>query len=112
MKRFLFLTTLAVAFAASSVSAWGAASCPLDPASPSVTLCTPTDGASGLTSPVHVNAGTTDSRPVNLIQIYLDGAKKYEIAQNWLDTDVVMADGTHRLTVQARDSIGVIFKKT
>src|SRR5438128_90679 len=90
-----------------------AASCPLNTASPSVTICTPSDGATGLTSPVHVNAGTTDnSATVNLVQIYVDGVKKAETSGNFIDANVSMATGTRRLTVQAKDSAGTVFKKT
>ena len=87
--------------------------CTLSTASPSVTICTPADGATGLTSPVHVNAGTTDnSSPVSLVQIYVDGIKKVDSHANFVDANVDMAAGSHRLTVQAKDNAGTIFKKS
>jgi len=46
------------------------------------------------------------------MQIYLDGVKVYQAYASTLDTYVSMAAGTHRLTVQAKDTSGVIFKST
>src|SRR3954465_3832434 len=92
--------------------AHAAASCTLSTSSPSVTICTPADGATGLTSPVHVNAGTTDSSsPVNLVQIYVDGIKQTEVHANFIDADVNMAAGTHPLPAQAKENPGTVFKK-
>src|SRR3954469_16129276 len=93
--------------------AHAAASCTLSSTSPSVTICTPADGATGLTSPVHVNAGTTASgHTVTLVQIYVDGVKATEASGNFIDANVAMATGTHRLTVQAKDNAGTLFKKS
>jgi hypothetical protein len=76
-----------------------------------VTICAPTAGQN-TTSPVEVTAAATDSAPLKFMQIYLDGAKVYQIANNQLDTSVTMANGTHRVTVQAQDTTGTIFKAT
>src|SRR5438067_9712646 len=86
-----------------------AGACTLSTVSPSVTICTPTANAT-VSSPVHIVAGTTDSKTVQFIQIYIDGVKKYEIKANNLDTSLAMSVGTHRLTVQAYD--GTYFKQT
>ena len=88
------------------------AQCTLNTASPSVTICSPANNATGLTSPVNVVAGTTDSNTVKVMQIYLDGVKAYETSSNSLNTNVTMSAATHRLTVQASDSANQIFKST
>ena len=91
------------------------ATCPLNPVSPTVTICTPTNGATGLTSPVHVNAGTTDTgHTIKYIQVFLDGASvpPATLNQTWIDRDISMNAGTHRLTVQATDNANTIFKST
>jgi len=88
------------------------APCPLNPASPSVTICSPTNGAT-VNSPVNIVAGTTDnSSTVKYVQIYVDGAKQYQVSSNQLNTSLAMATGAHRVTVQAQDAAGVIFKST
>ena len=99
----LFLCTFAV----------GAhAQCTLNPASPSVTICTPTNGAT-VTSPVNIVAGTTDnSSTVKYLQIYIDGIKQYQVSAAQLNTSLAMPTGSHRLTVQAIDAAGTIFKST
>jgi len=74
-----------------------------------VTICTPSNGQT-LGTPVHVTAATTDSKPVKYTQVYLDGAKVYEVMTGAVDTSIAMSAGTHRLTVQASD--GAIFKTT
>jgi phospholipase C len=86
--------------------------CTLNTASPSVTICTPANGAT-VDSPVHVVAGTTDNEfNVSVLQIYVDGTKVYQLLAPTLDTNVTMATGTHRLTVQAIDSGNRIFKSS
>ena len=95
-----------------AVSAHATPSCSLNPASPSVTICSPANGA-GITSPVEINAGTTDTtNPVRLLQVYVDGAKKYEIAADNLDTFLDLSAGAHRVTVQATDTANTVFKST
>src|SRR2546423_8999492 len=103
LSRLLFLLCSLVCFAAVS------GACTLSTVSPSVTICMPTANST-VTSPVHIVAGTTDSKTVQFMQIYVDGVKKYEIKANSLDTSLAMSAGTHRLTVQAYD--GAYFKQT
>ena len=94
-----------------SLTGTGASSstCTLSTVSPSVTICTPANNAT-VTSPVAIKAGTTDSKTVQFLQIYLDGAKVYQVNGSTLNTSLAMAAGTHRLTVQAYD--GTYFKTT
>jgi hypothetical protein len=78
---------------------------------PSVTICAPVNNAS-VTSPVHVSASTTDSNTVTLLQIYIDGSAVYTTKTKSLEADITLATGTHRLTVQAKDSAGITFKQS
>ena len=90
-----------------------AAQCTLNTQNQTVTICTPTNGSTVFSSPVHVVAGTTDSNTISYLQIYLDGIKVYEVKASSLDTNVpISTTGTHRLTVQAKDSAAQIFKTT
>ena len=63
------------------------APCALSTVNPSVTICTPVNGAT-VTSPVRIVAGTTDSRRVTVMQIYLDGVKVYQVNAKSLDARV------------------------
>jgi hypothetical protein len=85
--------------------------CTAGPASPSVTICSPLNNAT-VTSPVRVVAATRDSVPVSFMQIYVDGSSVLTSSGGTLDKTVAMAAGTRRLTVQAKDTAGVIFKQT
>lgn len=88
------------------------AQCTLNTASPSVTICAPTNGAT-VSSPVNIVAGTTDNAStVKYLQIYIDGAKQYQVSSNQLNTSLPMSNGSHRVTVQALDAAGHIFKTT
>jgi Carboxypeptidase regulatory-like domain/Calcineurin-like phosphoesterase len=79
---------------------------------PSVTICLPGANSSVL-NPVHVVAKSTDGHPISLIQIWVDGKKVYEAKASSLDTHESMTVGTtHRMTVQAVDSINQIFKQS
>jgi phosphatidylinositol-3-phosphatase len=89
----------------------GSAFCAMSTVSPSVTICSPTDNAT-TSSPIHVQAVTTSSSTVNYMAIWLDGVKKLEIAADKLDTYLAASAGTHRLTVQAKDTSGALFAKT
>src|SRR3954471_24467048 len=72
-RNYLLAVALAIALACPHVMAM----CALSSTSPSVTVCTPTNGA-GVSSPVHIIAGSTDTHAVTLMQVYVDGVKKYE----------------------------------
>jgi hypothetical protein len=85
--------------------------CTLNTASPSATICTPQNNST-VASPVHVNASTTDSNLVTYVQLYVDGAKVITQKGGALSTDATMAAGSHRVTVQAKDSTGATFKAT
>src|SRR5437899_8485329 len=104
VNRWKYLLIIAAVFV-STPRAHAQATCTLNPASPSVTICTPANNATGLTSPVHVNAGTTDTgHTIKLMQIFIDGVGVTHVSnQPWIDTNVPMAAGTHRLTLQATD---------
>ena len=111
MPTRLTLRPLALLIFLGFASIFAGAQCTLNQTDPSVTICTPANNAT-VTSPVHVVAGTTDSSTVKLLQIFLDGTGVYHVASNQLDTSVSMSNGTHRLTVQATDSLNRIFKQT
>jgi hypothetical protein len=83
--------------------------CKLSTVSPSVTICAPASNGS-VGSPVAVKAGATDSSPVRLVQVYVDGVKKYETAGNAVNTALALPAGTHRFAVQAFDNAGRVFK--
>ena len=76
-----------------------------------MTICSPANNAT-VSSPVGVVAGTTDSRQVSFVQAYVDGKQVITQSGNSLNTQIPMAAGAHRLTVQAKDSAGVIFKQS
>jgi hypothetical protein len=91
--------------------AWAGPSCALNPKNQTVTICTPAAGATGLINPVHVNAGTTDTHRVVTMWIYVDGVKVFfENGANFIDTNITLKTGTHRLSVPAKDTTGLIFK--
>jgi hypothetical protein len=84
--------------------------CTLSQVNPSVTICTP-DNYASVSSPVHVFAGSTDSHPVQKMELWADGVKKYQASGGTLDTYVSLASGTRRIVVQGYDSVGAIFKQ-
>ena len=75
--------------------------CPQSSTDPSVTICSPLNGAT-VVSPVKVVAGTHSSAPVKYMEIWLDGKKVYVLNnQPKLSTSINMTPGLHRLTVNA-----------
>jgi hypothetical protein len=86
--------------------------CTASTMNPSVTICLPTANSNVL-NPVHIIAKTTDTHTVNYIQIWIDGAKKYQVPGGSLNTTLTMTTGvSHRLTIQAADSAAQTFKQT
>lgn len=74
-------------------------------------ICSPLNGAT-VSSPVHVQAAARDSVTVSFMQIYVDGKLAFTVSGGSLDASIAIASGSHRLTVQAKDNAGVIFKQT
>src|SRR4051812_10854912 len=87
------------------------ATCPLSTANPSVTVCTPANNAT-VNSPVHVNAGSTDSLTVTAMQIYVDGTLTYKNSSNFIDTNLTLASGVHKLTIKGWDATPRSFSQT
>jgi len=86
--------------------------CSISTVNPSVTICLPTANSTVLT-PVHIIAKATDSHSVSNLQVWVDGLKRTTVSGGSLNAYVSMTTGaTHRVTVQALDSIGQVFKKT
>lgn len=87
------------------------AACTMSTVSPSVTICSPTANTTVPTT-VNIVAGTTSATAISALQIYLDGVKVFQTNTSSLVASVAMTAGTHRLTVQAKDVSGLIFKQT
>jgi len=84
--------------------------CTISRTNRTVTICSPIAGSSSK-SPVHVVAQATDSSTVSYMQIYVDGAKVYQINNTKkLDKYLTISVGSHRLTVQAKDAAGLYWK--
>jgi Bacterial Ig domain/Carboxypeptidase regulatory-like domain/Abnormal spindle-like microcephaly-assoc'd, ASPM-SPD-2-Hydin len=89
-----------------------ASSCTASTVNQTVTICTPTNGQT-VSSPVHIVAKTTDSTPVQRLEVWVDAVKVYQVSGGSLTADVPIAAGVnHRLTVQAYDGSLTPFKTT
>jgi hypothetical protein len=88
-------------------------SCPLSTINPSVTICSPLPNAT-VTSPVAVVAGVTSSLAVSYMQIYIDGVLKqtFNSVKSINQSYSIATAGSHRITVQAKNSAGTIFKSS
>jgi len=78
---------------------------------PSVTICTPTNGAS-VTSPINVVAGTNSSSPIVSLSVWLDGGKVFSTGQSLFNTSVAAAPGNHLLAVQGQNGAKQTFTQT
>jgi hypothetical protein len=77
-----------------------------------VTITSPADGAT-VASPVRVTATATSPDTVTRMEIWIDRTNKVfqQTDTNTIDTTIPLASGPHRLTVQAIDSSGAVFKR-
>src|SRR6266404_9852659 len=81
-------------------------------AAQSVSITSPGANAT-VGSPMHVTATVSWSRAIQSLQLYLDGAKVYEVSGTTkMDRYQAASAGTHRGTVQAIDSAGYVCKRT
>ncbi|HZQ90540.1 MAG TPA: alkaline phosphatase family protein [Terriglobales bacterium] len=87
------------------------AGCTLSTVNNTVTICSPANNGTS-SSPVRVVAGATSSEGVRILQIYIDGAKTYQVSGGRLDTSLPLSTGTHRVSVQAYTMAGSVFKAT
>lgn len=94
-----------------TVRSGGGTGCTISTVNPSITICSPTAGST-ISSPAHIVAQATSSSAVQYMQIYVDGIKRYSLNASRLDTFLDLTPGSHRLTVQAKNLAGQIFKST
>ena len=87
------------------------AQCTLNQTDPSVTICSPTTGSTA-DSPVHIVAGTTSSRTVTRMDIFVDGAKKFVLKAPTIDTYIPMTAASHTVTVHGYNTAGQTFQKS
>jgi phospholipase C len=86
--------------------------CALKTTNQTVTICTPGNSAT-VSSPVHLVAGITDSKPVISIQVLADGTQVYSNNGGSLDVYVKnLTAGNHSLMVKAHDSAGATFSSS
>jgi hypothetical protein len=68
----------------------------------SITSCT----SGSPTGNFHFISSPFDGHPINAIQIYVDGALKFETPEDLLNKNLQLTDGAHRVTVKAWDDLG------
>ena len=85
--------------------------CPQNPVDPSVTICTPANGAA-VSSPLNVVAGTHSSAPIVSLAIWLDGKKMFSTGQALLNTSITVGTGAHQLAVQGMNGAKQVFTQT
>src|ERR1041384_5345393 len=67
-------------------------------AAPTITIISPVAGST-VGSPLEVTATATSSTSaIKLLQVYVDGAKKYESKAAQLSTGISLGSGSHKLT--------------
>ena len=77
----------------------------------SITISSPASGAT-VSSSIHVKASATSSSSISFMNIYIDGNKVAGISSSSIDKYVSASAGSHRITVQAKDSAGSLFGKS
>jgi len=78
-----------------------------------VNVTSPVSGST-VTSPVHyvASAQAPANRHITAMRIYVDYKSVYFVPAAKLDTYVTMTQGSHKVTVQAWDSSGSVYKKS
>lgn len=77
----------------------------LSSAAQTVSISQPANNSTVSTS-VQVVAKATDSNGIKYTQIYVDGSAKYTTYSGSVNTTINLSSGTHRIAVQATDTLG------
>ena len=85
--------------------------CPANPASPSITICSPSEDAQ-VSSPVAVVAETTDKNPVRTMQAFVDGKSVSTASGGTLNAQINAENGRHTLTIKAKDTAAAVFESS
>ncbi|HKW16317.1 MAG TPA: alkaline phosphatase family protein [Terriglobales bacterium] len=104
------LRTICDVMALSSCPGAGAVANPMSDFFNQVNIATPLANAN-VSSPVRVQASTSNSSPVSAMQIYVDNVLKYQVAANSINTSLPISAGRHYLVVQSWDTTGGIHKR-
>jgi PKD repeat protein len=75
-----------------------------------VTIFGPSTGAV-INAPALITATANSGKNITAMRIYVDGKTAYTIDRDFIRTAVKIYKGTHRLTVQAWDATGAVFRK-
>lgn len=70
-----------------------------------VSISQPANNSTVSTS-VRVTAKAYDANGISYTQIYVDGAAKYTVHSSSIDATISLSTGTHRIAVQATDTLG------
>jgi hypothetical protein len=76
-----------------------------------VNICTPGSGST-VASPFTVTAAAKSGAAIKFSQVYLDGVLQTTVNGGNVNVPLSTADGSHRVTVQAKDVNGVLLKAT
>jgi hypothetical protein len=76
-----------------------------------VNICTPSSGST-VASPFTVTAAAQSTAAIKFTQVYLDGVLQTTVNGSNVNVPLSTADGSHRVTVQAKDVNGVLLKAT
>src|ERR1041385_8464999 len=98
-------TTLAL-FLSLAVAA--SAQCTMNPAQPTVTICSPALGST-VANPVHFVALTNSATTVNSMDILVDNAVVYHVAANKVDTTLTLATGARHILIRGKNAAGTTF---
>lgn len=99
--------------AKSQASATISAAAPVSTTTTGVKVSNPLPGAT-VTSPAYVTATATtvSTAHITAMKVYVDGVARYSTSYSNFKTFVSMTSGSHKLTVQAWDSAGNIYKNS
>ncbi len=90
------------------LSATAFSQCPAGTTVPSVHICSPTNNATVGTE-VTVTATAVSNFPISAMKVYVDGVSVYTFHDSSINTDLLVSEGAHRLTVKAWDTGGGVF---
>src|SRR3954454_21571693 len=94
-----------------SCSSIALAQCTMNPAQPTVTICSPILGST-VANPVHFVALTNSANTVSSMDILVDNAVVYHVAANKVDTTLTLATGARHMLVRGKNAAGTTFWKS
>ena len=100
-----------ILFALFAANGAASAQCAMNPAQPTVTICSPAK-SSTVANPVHFVGLTNSATTVKSMDVLVDNVVVYSVAANKVDTTMALTPGARHILIRGKNTAGTTFWKS